>query len=121
MLSNSRIYIFKICYQNTTWLSYRQTNQLIGLIAQMFSSCIKDLKFKNIQAINVYETEKYGCQIHINKISYCENRSLSKEQIAELRDKIKIQLHKISQLSFEDILVVNDEFEFKATPGLIGG
>jgi hypothetical protein len=121
MLSCARIYIFKVSYQNTTWLSYKQTNQLSGLMAQMLSTGIKELTFKNIQFINVHDSEKYGCQIHINKIIYEKNKVLSKEKIAELRTRIRQQLKKILQLKFEEVLIVNDEFDFKSTPGFIAG
>lgn len=113
MLSNARIYIFNVEYQNKRWLSIQQTNQLTGLMALMFSNGIKDFTFKNIQIINVYneKSNSFSCQIHINKISYYNNRILPKEHIAELRSKIRGQLKKILQLKFEEVLIVNDEFK----------
>jgi hypothetical protein len=121
MLSSARIYIFKVIYQNSNWLSIKQSNQLAGLMAQMLSTGVKELTFKNIQFINVFEAEKYGTQIHINKITYNKQRVLSKEQIAELRMKVRAQLKKILQFKFEDVLIINDEFEFKSTSGYVGG
>jgi len=125
MLSCARIYVFCVEYQKTNWLTIGQANQLAGLIAQMFSTGIKELTFKNVQFVNVYENKKqdnkFSTQIHINKITYYKQKILSKEQVAELRTKIKNQLKKILQLNFEDVLVVNDEFEFKSTQGFAGG
>jgi hypothetical protein len=128
MLSCARVYVFCVEYQKSTWLTFNQANELAGLIAQMFSTGIKELTFKNIQFINVYQTyhdekqdNKFGTQIHINKITYYKQKILSKEQVAELRTKIKNQLKKVLQLKFEDVLVVNDEFEFKSTQGFAEG
>jgi hypothetical protein len=121
MLSSARIYIFKVVYQNSIWLTVKQTNQLAGLMAQMLSTGIPDLTFKNIQFIDVFDSKGYGSQIHINKITYKKFKTLSKEDIAELRNKLRGQLKKIMQFKFEDVLIINDEFEFKSTPGFIGG
>jgi len=120
MLSSARIYIFEVIYQNSNWLTFSQANQLSGLISQMLTTGIKELTFKNLQFINVYEEEKYSCQIHINKITYKKTRILPKEHIAELRMRIRGQLKKVLQLKFSDVLIVNDEFEFKSTSGFIG-
>jgi hypothetical protein len=126
MLSSSRVYIFKVEYQNSNWLSFKQANQLAGLIAMMLSTGIKDFTFKNLQFINVYSSNthgigEYGVQIHINKFTYYKQKILSKERIAELRNKIRIQLKKILQLKFQDVLIVNDEYDMKPTSGLFGG
>lgn len=121
MLSNARVYVFKVVYQGSSWLSVNQANQLSGLIALMLSTGIPEFTFKNLQFINVYENEYYSTQIHINKIGYNKARVLSKEQVAELRMKIRLQLKKVMQLKFEDVLVVNDEFEFKSTSGFLRG
>jgi len=120
MLSNARIYIFKISYQNSTWLTFRQSDLLSGLISQMLLTGIKELKFKNIEIINVYEEKIHNVEIHINKISYDNDRILSKEQISFLRNRLRGQFKKIVQFKFEDILVVNDEFRFKSSE-LVGG
>ena len=121
MLSSARIYIFNVIYQNTSWLSITQTDQLSGSIANLLTLAMPDLQFKNIQITNVYDQNKHGSQIHINKITYKRNRTLSKEYIAEVQVRIKNQLKKISLLKFENVLVVNDEFELKSTPGLLIG
>lgn len=121
MLSNARIYIFKVVYQNSTWLTVKQTNQLAGLMALMLSTGIKELTFKNIQFIDVFDEKGWGSQIHINKITYKKYKTLSKDDIAELRSRIRGQLKKILQFKFEDVLIVNDEFEFKSTQGFLGG
>ena len=124
MLSSSRVYIFEVNYKNSTWLNFQQADELAGLIAQMLSTGIKDLTFKNLQFINVYDfhgMNRYSTQIHINKFTYYKQKILSKELIAELRTKIKAQLKKILQLKFEDVLIVNDEFDMKPTAGLLGG
>jgi hypothetical protein len=121
MLSNARIYIFNLSYMNSTWLSPLQINQLAGVIAHLLSTGIKDLTFKQLNFINVYESKldifKYSSQLHIEKIIYKDNKILPKEYIAELRNKVKGQLNKISMLKFSEILIVNDEFDFRSTSG----
>ena len=87
MLSNSRIYIFNVEYQNTDWLTISQTDQLSGLIANLLSHSMPDFKFKNIEFINVCDLNKHNCQIHINKITYKNTRTLSKQYISELRER----------------------------------
>jgi hypothetical protein len=123
MLSNSRIYIFNINYMNSDWLSDLQANQLAGLISNLFTDGIKNLTFKNLNFINVFEStlEKkiYSCQLHIEKIIYKESKILCKEYIAELRNLIRAQLRKISMLKFGNVLIVNDEFNFTSTQGYL--
>jgi len=122
MISSSRVYIFNVSYKNSTWLSFKQTDELSGLIALMLSTGIKDFTFKNIQFVNVYEMNgSYNAQIHINKFTYYKQKILSKDFIAELRNEIRAQLNKILQLKFDNVLIVNDEFDIKPTSGLLGG
>ena len=119
MLSNSRVYILNVEYQNTDWLSISQTDQLSSAIANILKASMPDFIYKNIQFVNSFDLQKHCCQIHINKITYKSFRTLSKEYISELRQRLKGQLEKIPLLKFEQVHVVNDEFDFKSTPGLI--
>jgi predicted ATP-dependent Lon-type protease len=123
MLSNARIYVFDLVYQNSNWLSEHNANQLAGTMSQLFTTGIEYFTFKNLNFINAYESSidkiKYSCQLHIEKIIYKENKILCKEYIAELRSKIKGQLKKISLLKFGSILIVNDEFNFASTSGFL--
>jgi hypothetical protein len=125
MLSCARVYVFDVEYQGSTWLTYKQTDQLSGLIAQMLSLGIKELTFKNLQFVNVYESklgeDKYSSQLHINKITYEKAKIISKEQVADLRSRIRGQLKKILQLKFGDVLIINDEFEYRPTAGFLRG
>ena len=121
MLSNARVYVFNVCYMNSVSLSSLQTNQLAGFISRLLVTGIEYFTFKNLNFINVYEYKldalRQSSQLHIEKIIYKESRILSKERIAELRNLISGQLKKISLFKFGDILVVNDEFDFKSTSG----
>jgi len=121
MISSARIYIFNVIYRDSNWLSVMEVNQLAGLMSQTLSHGLKELTYKNLQFINVYDKIKYGVQIHINKISYKKQRILPKEAIADLRSKLRGQLKKIPFFKFQDVLIVNDEFDFKPTPGFLIG
>jgi hypothetical protein len=123
MLSSARVYVFGINYKNSDWLCELQANQLAGTICQLFTDGIPYFTFKNLNFINVYNTtsinKKYGCELHIEKIMYKENKILSKEYIMDLRGRLRGQLRKVSLLKFGNILVVNDEYDFTATSGYL--
>jgi hypothetical protein len=119
MLSNARIYVFDISYNNSVLLSELQINQLAGTVSHLLSTGVNYLTFKNLNFINLCEVKKdsirYTSQLHIEKIVYKENKILSKQFMAELRSQIRGQLKKISLFKFGQILIVNDEFDFKST------
>jgi len=118
-LSNSRIYLFIVTYKNQNWISKEDANQLSSLIADKIKIGIPDLSFKNIRFINVYESNHYSLEFHINKIKYKERRILIKRDVRELRNKINAQFKTIDDFSYEQIHVVNDEFSRIPTVGFI--
>ena len=119
MLSNSRIYIFKISYKGKEWISSLDANELSSLLANIIKTSIKDLKIKDIKIINSYRSGIYSSEIHIDKLKYRERRILSKEQISELRKILRQQLRKINEFTYEQIHIVNDEFTRKPTEAFL--
>lgn len=119
MLSNSRIYIFKVSYKGSFWLSVLDANELSGMMANILKYGITDLKFKNIQFINDYKDEEYSCEVHLNKLKYKEKRILNKADMKELQSKLRGQLNKINNFKYEQIHIVNDEFSRIPSTGFL--
>lgn len=119
MLSNSRVYIFGIEYKGEKWISSLDANELSNSLSNIIKTSITDLKVKDIKIINVYNSENYSSEIHIDKLKYKERRVLSKDLIKELRKILKEQLKKINNFVYEQIHVVNDEFSRKPTDAFL--
>lgn len=119
MLSNSRFYIFKVVYKTQYWLDILYANELSGLIGNILKDGLPEMKFKNLQFINVYEYGNFNCEIHINKLLYKGRRIIQKQDSSRLCRKLAGQLKKINEFDFDQIQLVNDEFSRQPSTGFL--
>lgn len=116
MISSARIYIFNVMYQGANWISISGCDQLSGMMANYMSSGISKLSFKNLQFINIYKNYTTSFEIHVNKIQYDGRRVLTKDDMTVLRESLRKELGKIPYLTFDQVLVINDEFTSTVAP-----
>jgi hypothetical protein len=120
VISTARVYVFNIKYENKEWLSISDCDRLSGQIAQLIKTGIPQFKFKNLQIFNVFKNETCSNEIHFNKIKYDDKRILSKNDVMKLRDDLRKHLNRITQLTYDQILVINDEFSERISPAYLG-
>ena len=119
--STSRIYIHGVVYKNDSFINETTADKLVQLILQIQRTKLKELQFQSIKIINIHHLNTIGAEIHIGNVIYYMQRILTMDLIDKLRHTLSIELMKNTDLKFEQINILNDEYIVDPTVGYYDG
>lgn len=119
--STSRIYIHGVSYKNMSFVDEVAAGEIVNLILHIKDTKLKDLQFQSIKIINIHHLNNLGAEIHIGNIIYYLQRVLTIDLIDKLRHILSIELMKDTNLKFEQINILNDEYVVSPTVGYYDG
>ena len=109
-LSTSRIYVFGVKY-------LFEENKLIKSMYSLIKTRFSDLSYRSIE-LKVVKQDKIKKEIHFNHLLYRGTRSFDYDTSNMIRLKVFELFSLIDCLSFEHIVLINDNYDRRPSLGL---